>query len=124
MLEDIACPECGGVKRGTHSNVIGLPALCTCSATPPMQLVGSDYVDDEEREVQRVLSEHPDVKRRITLLLNSFRETLMTAMEISRDGGVDMADIQISLAKKDAVMQSLGIRVLKTMADWMEVRES
>lgn len=101
----------------TGSAVAGfLSPGCTGSGDEP-------YLTESERELQRILNEHPSVKARIAFLINGYRSLVTLSMEVMRREGIDMADIQIACAKKDAELISLGIPILETHDDWMRVRE-
>jgi hypothetical protein len=81
------------------------------------------YLLESEKELQRILTEHPSVKARLALLLNGYRELLRTSMEAMSHGETDIADIWGSCAKKDAMLEAVGIPILSTQDDWMRARE-
>jgi len=76
-----------------------------------------------EQELQSFLCGRPGVKAYLALLFNGYRELLNTAMEAMDRGEHDCADIVIGCAKKDAVLESIGIPLLETQEAWMKARE-
>lgn len=83
-----------------------------------MKLVPSDEPSQEEVEIQAILKEHPVMAAHLTLLLNGFHElTRSCALD-----NPDPSDVLRSLAKKEGMMQRMGIPLLHNLEDWARVR--
>jgi hypothetical protein len=94
-----------------------------------MELIPADFVSAQDKEMRRILDEHPLLKWEITLLVNSYRDLVNAWIEeahnyeASNGETWDVADIMISCDKNDVVMQRLGLPLLKDANEWMQVRE-
>jgi hypothetical protein len=81
-----------------------------------MKLVPPDYLSPEDLTLRQTLSEHPDLARRITLLLNRYRG--MVQMSLDHTDPPDPSDVLKSLGKCENEMRRLGIEVLDTPEQW------
>lgn len=87
-----------------------------------MRLVPADELTDQDRAMQQVLIEHPDLKHQLTILLNGYRELLARCVVDLYSQEMDTADLVISCAKKDQVLKLLGIPLLNTPQEWENER--
>jgi hypothetical protein len=82
-----------------------------------MKLVPPDHLSDDDHAIRQLLSEHPDLSRRITLLLNRYRELVRTCLD-----DPEPADALKTLAKCESEMARLGIAILDSPEEWKMLR--
>jgi len=82
-----------------------------------MEMVPADFVSDEDREIQRILDEHPLLRSQFTRLINGYREIITMLLE-DEDNHADKADISKSCMKKENAMRRMGIPILDTPEDY------
>jgi hypothetical protein len=82
-----------------------------------MNLVPPDHLTDEDHTIRQTLTEHPELARRMTLLLNRYRELVRTCLD-----DPEPADALKTLAKCESEMQRLGIALLDTPEQWKAAR--
>jgi len=83
-----------------------------------MKMVDADLVSAQDLEVQQVLKAHPSMSYHLAILTNGYRNLI----KLCASGEMDQADIARSLAKSEAAMRRMGIPVLETPQDWIELR--
>jgi hypothetical protein len=86
-----------------------------------MELIGDEVTTDEQK-MANILDGHPLLKKRITLIVNGYRELVTLYME--DDEKPDPSDVLRSLAKKDNILRRIGIPVLSTAQEWVDMRNS
>ena len=61
-----------------------------------MKMVPADFISDDDKEMQRVLDQHPLIKYQITRLLNGYRELLLM---LSEDEGIKSGQATVTSAE-------------------------
>jgi len=82
-----------------------------------MKLIPPDYLSDEDIAIRQLLSEHPELARHMTLLINRYRELVRTCLD-----DPEPADALKTLGKCESEMQRLGIALLDTPEQWKAAR--
>jgi hypothetical protein len=82
-----------------------------------MNLVPLDHLTDEDHAIRQLLSEHPELARRMTLLLNRYRELVRTCLD-----DPEPADALKTLGKCESEMVRLGIALLDSPEEWKVAR--
>lgn len=85
-----------------------------------MELVPADTVTGYDLEMRRALARNPDLAREVALLVNAYRAIAQSCIASMHRGDTDAADDQRELAKKDAIMQRLGVPILESGKDWSD----
>jgi hypothetical protein len=75
-----------------------------------MNLVPPDHLTDEDHAIRQTLHEHPELARRMTLLLNRYRELARACL-----ADPEPADALKTLAKCENEMQRLGIAIVSVL---------
>jgi hypothetical protein len=82
-----------------------------------MNLVPPDHLTNEDLAIRQTLSEHPDLARRMTLLINRYRELVRTCLD-----DPEPADALKTLSKCESEMARLGIAILDSPEEWKTLR--
>jgi hypothetical protein len=82
-----------------------------------MKLVPPDHLTEEDLAIRQALTEHPDLARRMTLLLNRYRELVLACLS-----DPEPADALKTLGKCEIEMARLGIEILDTPEEWKTAR--
>lgn len=82
-----------------------------------MRMVGPEYLSEDDKEVRRILREHPLAKVHMTRILLSYHDLVTVCIESMLRGDTDTADIQHSLAKKQNALYRMGIIIPGTERD-------
>ena len=88
-----------------------------------MKLIPADFISEQDKEMQRVLNEHPDLKYHLTILINSYRERVNACVEEMQEAHIDTADLVRACAKTENMIRRIDIPLLNTVQDWTEARK-
>lgn len=76
-----------------------------------MKLVGPEHLSEEDKEVQRLLQEHPLLNEYVTRITLGYHALVSLCIEMMLRNETDTVDIQHSLAKKQSALYRMGIVV-------------
>jgi hypothetical protein len=87
-----------------------------------MEIVPADFVSAQDKEMQRVLDAHPDLKYYLTVLTNRYRGHIALCIEQMSNGDTDTVDVAIACSKTDTLMRRIDLPLLNTMEEWSALR--
>lgn len=85
-----------------------------------------DPLEEEETGVQtfhELLQAHPALKAHLTLLFNHYHNLATMCLDDLQKAHMNTVDVTVSLAKRDAQLQELGIPLLTTYAEWKDMMD-
>lgn len=74
-----------------------------------MKLVDASHITEQELAMQQALHNYPELRERLCLLFDGYREALDMCMEEMYHAHLDTADARKSMEKRDNALRRLGL---------------